>query len=213
MSDGKKYKARGGVSRGNGDDAYASVAFAIEISDEEAHGLMRLLDGMLRFRVQHLLACAGPVRSRAIGWLACLCTAATALVAFAVPTPTFEEPSLLSAPNLLDEMLIIGNMAGLSAGWMSGRRPLLGTSESGPVDAALMPVAAAGSNQTSDHGVRLSDWQLEFVTIAGVAYSTGIGPDPATCGPAAAGQTCVAIYDGLLEIDFARTNETQYLVN
>ena len=150
---------------------------------------------------------------RATGWLACLCTAATALAASALPTPPLEEPSLVAALGLTDKILVIGNVAGSSAGWTSIPRPLFATFEPWPVEAASVSGAAAGSNQPGDEGAGLLDSQLEFVAIAGVVYNTGLGSDPAACGLPALGQACVAIYDGLLEAALAWANEAQYLVN
>src|SRR5262245_61206851 len=130
---------------------------------------MRLLGGMLRFRV-HWPACAIPVGTRlrafgrAIGWLACLCTAATTIVASALPTATFEESPVPDA-NLPDEMLIIGSVAGLAAGWTSSLRPLFATTfEQQSADA--VSATRGGSNQTGDDSVASFDSQLEFVTIA-----------------------------------------------
>ena len=172
---------------------------------------------MLRFSVQCVLGCVTPGGTRlralghATGWLVCLCAAATALVASAFPTPTLEEPSPVPASNPADGMLIIGSVAGLGAGWTSTQRPLFATFEQGSVDTASVPPAAGGSNQTRDDGAGTLD--LEFVTIAGVAYNTGLGPDdPATCGPVG-GPPCVAIYDGLLETALALASEARYSVN
>jgi hypothetical protein len=110
-------------------------------------------------------------------------------------------------------MLIIGSVAGLSAGWTSTLRPLFATFEQGSVEAASVSVAAPAWNQAADDGMGPVDSQLEFVTIAGIAYSTGLGPDPATCGAAGGAQPCVAIYEGLIEAALAWVNEAHYLVN
>jgi len=177
---------------------------------------MRLVGGMLRFS-QHLLdriAFVGAhLRSmgRAAGSLACLCMAVTGLAASALPTHTFEEASPVPPSNLADGVLIIGSVAGLRAAWTSTARPFFATLEQGSLEAEL--ASGGGSNQANDDGAGPLESQLEFVTIAGVAYNTGLGPDPATCGLAGGALVCVAIYDGLLEAALAWANEAHYLVN
>lgn len=174
---------------------------------------MCLVGGMLRFLLRYLsdhvasrLRAIGPTA----GWLACLCMAAMGLTASALPTATFEEPSPVAALSLADTMLIIGSVASLGAARTSTLLPPLATFEQGSPEASS--AATGGSNQAGDDAGPLES-QLEFVTIAGVAYNTGLGPDPAACGLAGGALSCVAIYDGLLEAALAWAHETHYLVN
>ena len=180
--------------------------------------LMRLVGGMLRFSLRYVCSRVGSVgaRLRAIGRtagrLACLCMAAMALTAPALPTPTFEEPAPVPASSLADAMRTIGSVASLGAAWTSTPRPLIATFERGSLEASS--AAAGGSNQPGDDdGAGPLESQLEFVTIAGVAYNTGLGPDPATCGVAGGALSCVAIYEGLLEAALAWAHEAHYLLN
>jgi len=177
---------------------------------------MRLVGGMLRFS-RHLLdriAFIGAhLRSmgRAAGTLACLCMAATGLAASALPTPAIEETSPVSLSTLSERMLIVGSVVGLGAASTSAAHPLFATFEQGSLE--LESASGGGSNQDGDDGAGPLESQLEFVTIAGIAYNTGLGPDPATCGLAGGALVCVAIYDGLLEAVLAWANEAHYLVN
>ena len=136
--------------------------------------------------------------------------AVTGLAASALPTHTFEEASPVPPSNLADGVLIIGSVAGLRAAWTITARPFFATLEQGSLEAES---ASGGSNQANDDGAGPLESQLEFVTIAGVAYNTGLGLDPATCGLAGGALVCVAIYDGLLEAALAWANEAHYLVN
>ena len=177
---------------------------------------MRLVGGMLRFP-QHLLGRIASVGTdlrsmrRAAGSLACLCMAATGLAASALPTPAIEEASPVAASILSDRMLVIGSVAGLGAGSTSAARPLFATFEQGSLEAES--ASAGGSNQAGDDGAGPLESQLEFLTIAGVTYNTGLGPNLATCGLAGGASVCVVIYDGLLEAALAWANEAHYLVN
>jgi len=178
---------------------------------------MCLVGGMLRFSLQDVSSRVASVGARlrrigrTAGWLACLYIAAIALAASALPTPTFQESSPVPASGLVDTMLIIGSVASLGATWTSTPRPLIATFEQGSLEASS--TSAGSSNQVGDDGAGPLESQLEFVTIAGVAYNTGLDPDPATCGLAGGALSCVAVYDGLLEAALSWAHEAHYLVN
>src|SRR5215813_10841980 len=100
---------------------------------------MCLVGGMLRFSLRYMpnrvLARLRAI-GRPAGRLVCLCTAAMALAASALPTTTFEEQSRVPASSLADTMLLIGSIASLGAAWTSTLRPLIATFEQGSLEAS-----------------------------------------------------------------------------